>query len=227
MLRTVGPGLEKTFNVGAFDRRGHGRTADSAAAFTYEAMADETIAFIESLDRRVHLVGHSDGGNVALLVAQRRPDLIRRIVVVGANYHHDGLVDFALLAPGTADFEQWALKYAQLAPEGIDHAEEVLAKTNEMLRSGPTMTERDLGEITVPVLVMAGDDDVSTLTHTITMFEALRDAQLAIIPGASHAVLKEHTKDCVRMMTRFLTQRLPVATMSPLRRASAGEFPGD
>ena len=227
LLRTLGPGLEKRFNVGAFDRRGHGRTADSAAAFTYEAMADETIAFIESLDRRVHVVGHSDGGNVALLVAQRRPDLIRRMVVVGANYHYDGLVDFALLDPGTPDFDQWALKYAQLAPEGIAHAAEVLAKTNEMLRSGPTMTEADLREITVPVLVMAGDDDVSTLAHTVSLFEALGEAQLAIVPGASHAVLKERTKDCVRMITRFLGQRLPVETMSPLRRASAGEYPGE
>ena len=227
LLRTLGPGLEKKFNVGAFDRRGHGRTRDSAAPFTYEAMAEETIAFLEFLDRRVHLVGHSDGGNVALLVAQRRPDLLRRVVAVGANYHYEGLVDFALMAADTPDFEQWAQKYARLAPEGIGHAPEVLAKTNEMLRSGPTMSERDLGEITVPVLVMAGDDDVSTLNHTVTMFEALADAQLAIIPGASHAVLKERTRECVRIITRFLTQRLPVETLSPLRRATAGEYPGE
>ena len=103
----------------------------------------------------------------------------------------------------------------------------MLAKTNEMLRSGPTMTEADLREITVPVLVMAGDDDVSTLDHTVSLFEALGDAQLAIVPGASHAVLKERTKDCVRMITRFLGQRLPVETMSPLRRAPAGEYPGE
>lgn len=227
LLRTLGPGLGREFSVGAFDRRGHGRTADSAEGFTYEAMADETIAFIESLDRRVHLVGHSDGGNVALLVALRRPDLLRRVVVVGANYHYDGLVDFALLAAGTPEFDQWAIKYAQLAPERIEHAAEVLAKTNVMLRTGPTLSERDLRAISVPVLVMAGDDDVATLNHTVTMFEALRDAQLAIIPGASHAVLKEHTKDCVRLITRFLTQKLPVETLSPLRRAAAGDFPGD
>jgi len=227
MLRSIGPGLERHFRVGAFDRRGHGRTADTPAAFTYESMAQETIAFIESLDRRVHLVGHSDGGNVALLVGQRRPDLIKRMVVVGANFHHDGLIEFPLMQPGTPDFEQWASKYARHAPEGISHAEEVLIKTNEMFRTGPTMTVRDLGEITVPVLVMAGDDDVATLGHTTTMFESIPVAQLAIVPGASHAVLKEHTKDCVRMIHRFLLQKLPVATYSPLRRASDGEFPGD
>jgi len=227
LLRSVGPGLKQHYRVGAFDRRGHGRTADTAAPFTYDAMADETISFIESLDRRVHLVGHSDGGNVALLVAQRRPDLLKRVVVVGANYHYDGLVDFELLETDSPGFEEWATKYATRAPDGIAHAAEVLAKTNVMLRTGPTMTTTDLAQIEVPVLVMAGDDDVATLEHTTTMFESLPDAQLAIIPGASHAVLKEQTALCVRLIHRFLSQKRPIVTYSPLRRARVGEFPGD
>ena len=227
MLRSIGPGLSKSFSVGAFDRRGHGRSADSAEPFTYEAMAEETIAFIELLGRRVHLIGHSDGGNVALLVAQRRPDVLKRVVVVGANYHFRGLLDFPLLEVDTPDFERWAAKYALHAPEGKAHAREVLLKTNEMLRTGPTMSVADLGEIAVPILVLAGDDDVSTLDHTTTMFESIPDAQLAIIPGASHAVLKERTRDCVRIIRRFLRQKGPVVTYSPLRRAGPGEFPGD
>lgn len=227
MLRTIGPGLSRRFRVGAFDRRGHGRTADTCAPFSYESMADETIAFLESLDRRVHLVGHSDGANVALLVGRRRPDLVKRMVVVGANYHYEGLLDFPLLQPDTPAFEEWALKYARHAPEGIAHAAEVLAKTNAMFSSGPTMTLADLAEIPVPTLVMAGDDDVATLAHTTSLYEALPQGQLAIVPGASHAVLKERTRDCVRMIEWFLTESLPVTTLAPLRRASPGAFPGD
>ena len=210
--------------MGAFDRRGHGRTANTRESFTYESMADETVAFIEALGRRVHLVGHSDGGNVALLVGQRRPDLIKRMVVVGANFHYEGLMDFPLLEADGPDFENWVLKYAALAPGGRLHARDVLLKTNELLRTGPTMSVGDLAQIAAPVLVMAGDDDVSTLQHTITMFESIRDAQLAILPGTSHAVLKERTKDCVRLIGRFLRQRGAVATLSPLRRAPTGEI---
>ena len=66
LLRDLGPGLAKRFAVAAFDRRGHGRTGDTDEPFSYGAMADESVAFIELLGRRVHLVGHSDGGNVAL-----------------------------------------------------------------------------------------------------------------------------------------------------------------
>jgi pimeloyl-ACP methyl ester carboxylesterase len=227
LLRSIGPGLATSFSVGAFDRRGHGRTADTPDAFSYESMADETIAFVEMLDRRVHLVGHSDGANVALLVAQRRPDLLKRVVAVGANFHYRGLVDFPLLEPSGPEFEEWALKYARHAPEGISHAAEVLRKTNEMFRTGPTMTTDDLGSITVPVLVMAGDDDVATLEHTTTMFESIPESQLSIVPGTSHALLKERPRECVRIIRRFLRQRLPVETYSPLRRAAAGGFPGE
>jgi len=227
LLRTLGPGLSKKFRVGAFDRRGHGRTADTDEAFSYEAMADETIAFLELLDRRVHLVGHSDGGNVALLVGQRRPDLLKRVVVVGANYHHRGLLDFPLLWPEDPGFEPWALKFAEQSPDGLARAREVLLKTNAMFTTGPTMTPEDLREIAVPVLVMAGDDDVATFEHTISMFESIRDAQLCIMPGTSHGLLKERTKDSVHFITRFLTQKLPVTTSAPLRRAAVESFPGD
>src|ERR1700722_11642517 len=92
LLKSIGPRLLWRYRLAAFDRRGHGRTGDTEEPFSYDAMADETIAFIEYLHRTVHLVGHSDGGNVALIVAMRRPDLVRRVVAIGANYHFEGLM---------------------------------------------------------------------------------------------------------------------------------------
>jgi pimeloyl-ACP methyl ester carboxylesterase len=210
--------MSKTFAVAAFDRRGHGRTSDSVEPFSVESMAEETIAFIELLKRRVHLIGHSDGGNVALLVALKRPDLVRRIVVVGSNFHHDGLMameDFTPCSPGFADF---ALSYAKHSPDGIEHARIVVEKTLHLIKTGPSLTKDDLGHLVVPVLVMAGDDDVAKLEHTKTMYESIPNAQLAIIPGASHSVLKEQTKLCIAMIKRFLTQPLPPATKYPIRR---------
>src|SRR5580658_2455873 len=92
LLDSIGPVLGERYCVAAFDRRGHGRTADTAEALHYEAMADETIGVLEYLDRPAHLVGHSDGGNVGLLVAMRRPDLVSRLVMIGSNFHHSGLL---------------------------------------------------------------------------------------------------------------------------------------
>ena len=218
LLRDVAPRLEGRFRVAAFDRRGHGRTADTDEPFHYSTMADETIAFLEHLGVRTHLVGHSDGGVVALLVAMRRPDLVRRLVVIGANYHFSGLHDtpeFPLKGP---IFKQWRRDYARLSPDGRGHARAVIQKATTLFASEPTLSCDDLATIKAPVLVMSGDDDVVKLSHTCSMYESFRNAQLAVVPGTSHGLLKERNKLCTRMIREFLTSELPPVTLAPVRR---------
>lgn len=91
LLNSIGAGLAERYRVVAFDRRGHGYTSDTDADFHYADMADETVRVLEQVvGGPAHLVGWSDGGIVALLVALQRPDLVQRLVVIGANYHFDG-----------------------------------------------------------------------------------------------------------------------------------------
>ncbi len=221
MRRTIGPLLAKRFAMASFDRRGHGRTGDSDRPFSYDDMADETIAFIQLLGRRVHLVGHSDGGNVALLVAMRRPELLKRIVIVGANYHHEGLMPLPEFDTDGDDFARWAERFATRSPDGLAHARIVAAKTQAMFATEPTLTKDDLATIRVPVLVMAGDDDVATLEHTCSMYQSIPEAQLCIVPGTSHSVLRERTGQSARIIDHFLRSRLPVVTETPIRRSGA------
>ncbi len=221
LLRSIGPRLEKYYRIAAFDRRGHGRTADTDEPFHYNAMANETIAFLEYLGKPAHLIGYSDGGIVALLVAMRRPDLVKRVVVVGANYHYSGLVSTPPIDFAGKEFAKWAKKFGKRSPDGRRHAREVVEKTLEMFASEPILRTSNLANIHVPVLVMAGDDEVIALSHTCSMYEALPESQLAIVPGTSHAVLKERTKESVRIIRHFLDSRLPPVTLYPVRRASA------
>jgi pimeloyl-ACP methyl ester carboxylesterase len=220
LLTSIGTSMAKRFRVAAFDRRGHGRTKDTDEPFSYDAMATETVAFIEYLDRRVHLVGHSDGGNIALLVAMRRPDLLRRVVAIGANYHHGGLMPMAPFDSESEAFSEWAQRFGENSPDGPEHARAVEEKTRIMTFSQPTLTPKDLATIPVPVLVMAGDDDVATLSHTCSMYEAIPQGQLSIVPGTSHMLLKERTKESVRIIDHFLVSKLPPVTFAPLRRPS-------
>ena len=182
-------------------------------------MADETIAYLEHLGRRTHLIGHSDGGIVALMVAMRRPDLVKRVAAIGANYHFDGLAPMTPFGTDSEGFGLWAQKYADLSPDGIAHAPVVLKKTMAMFASEPTLTTYDLSTITRPVLVMSGDDDVVTLEHTCSLYLAIPGAQLAVVPGTSHALLKERTRASVRVLRHFLRSELPVTTYMPVRRA--------
>lgn len=219
LLRVLGPPLSKRFELAAFDRRGHGRTADTEEPFSYGSMADETIAFLELLKRRVYLLGHSDGANVALLVAFRRPDLVKRMVLVGANFHHEGLVamdDFTSTSPG---FPEFAQQFGERSPDGAQHAAVVVSKSRFLVRTQPTLRAQELRSMSVPVLIISGDDDVVRLSHTVSMYEAFPEAQLAILPGTSHAVLKEKTKECVRFIKEFFLGPIPPTSLNPMRRA--------
>jgi pimeloyl-ACP methyl ester carboxylesterase len=219
MLGTIGGPLGQRYRVAAFDRRGHGRTADTAEPFHYDSMADETVAVLEHLGGRAHLVGYSDGGITALLVALRRPDLVDRLVLIGTNFHHAAL---RKLDPPEDDDPAFALlrqTYAERSPDGVDHFDQFVAKTFTMFAAEPTLTVDDLARIAVPALVLVGDDDLLDLKHVVDLYESMPNAQLAVVPAASHLLPVEQPDETARLALRFLTSELPPATMLPSRRA--------
>jgi pimeloyl-ACP methyl ester carboxylesterase len=218
LLDAMGAQLGESYRVAAFDRRGHGRTADTDAPFHYAAMADETIAFLEQLGGPAHLIGWSDGGNVGLLVAMRRPDLVGRLVVIGSNYHHDGLLPL----PTDDDsplLEMLLQSYGERSPDGADHFGDVVGKTLTMFATEPELTVDDLRRVSVPVLVLVGDDDAIALSHTCSLYESIPGAQLAVVPGASHTLPMEQPEETVRIINRFLTGDATPTTLMPIRRA--------
>jgi pimeloyl-ACP methyl ester carboxylesterase len=218
MLRSFSR-LQHSFAIGAFDRRGHGRTPDTPAPFSYKAMAEETIAFLERLPRQASLVGYSDGGIIALWVALLRPDLIDRMVVIGANYHYDGVLPLPAFNAESPGFDAWAQKYASESPDGIEHAAEALAKGTVLFGTEPTFRLEEISHITNPTLVVSGDDDVVRLSHTVSMYEALSHGQLLVLPGTSHAIVKERPKALSREIRRFLRGPVTPVTFYPQRRA--------
>jgi len=219
MLGTIGRPLGDRYRIAAFDRRGHGRTADTDAPFHYDAMADEAIGVIEHLGGPLHIAGFSDGGIVGLLVALRRPDLVDRLVLIGTNFHHDGLHDMPDEGDDDPTFQLLAAAYAERSPNGGEHFATFKDKTIAMFMAEPTLTAGELAGVDVPTLVLAGDDDLIKLDHTCDLYRALPNAQLAIVPAASHLLPVEQPEETARIVERFLTADLPPATMMPIRRA--------
>ena len=221
LLDPLGPPLADRFRVVAFDRRGHGRTADTDAPFHYDDMVTETIAAIEKLiGGPAHLVGWSDGGNVALLVALRRPDLVRSLVLIGSNYHFDSAVPAESTGSGPPGFIRE--RYAERSPNGSAHFATVFEKSREMWAVEPTLSTDDLRRITAPALVLVGDDDLMTLAHTASLYESLPLGQLAIVPGASHGVVIEKPDLVGRLIGDFLSAPGKPETVFPVRRRSPG-----
>jgi len=80
---------------------------------------------------------------------------------------------------------------------------------------------RAAGGITAHTLVVVGDDDIVALDHTASLFRAIPNSELAVVPGTSHFAAMEKPELVNRLVLDFL-QRDPVPTYMPLRRAAAG-----
>jgi pimeloyl-ACP methyl ester carboxylesterase len=211
--------LAERFRTFTPERRAHGRTPDVEGPITFEAMAQDTIRFLEQVvGGRARVLGVSDGASVALLVALRRPDLVERLVFVAGVFHHEGWWSQAI-DPNNEPPAFLENSYAELSPDGVAHYGVVVDKLVRMHQIEPTLTAIDLGAIPCRTLVMLGDDDEIRLEHGITLYRALPDAELAVIPGTSHGLLVEKPDLCNTMIVDFLTND-PIATFAPIRRAS-------
>jgi pimeloyl-ACP methyl ester carboxylesterase len=188
----------------AFDRRGHGRTADTTEPFSYESMADEAIAVLEARDAGpADVVGYSDGAITALYLALRRPDLVRSLVLMSANIKPLPSETFALDPDSPATAMLRAI-HGALSPDGADHFDEVVRKTEEMFGAQPTFSLDELASIDVPALVMAADRDDIELEETAILHRTLPSAQLAIVPNATHAFPWERADVVLTLITQFL-----------------------
>jgi pimeloyl-ACP methyl ester carboxylesterase len=210
--------LARHFRVYTPEQRGHGHTPDVAGPITFELMAQDTIAFIETVTGGpVYLLGCSDGATLALTVALRRPDLVRRLVFAAGVFHRDGWQD-GVLDSDPPDFLRQS--YGEVSPDGIGHYDVIVAKLDAMHAHEPALTHDDLGTIACRTLVMVADDDEVRLEHAVDLYRNLPDAELSVVPGTSHGLLVEKPELCNTVITEFFTKD-PLPTFAPIRRAGS------
>jgi pimeloyl-ACP methyl ester carboxylesterase len=153
-------------------------------------MAQDTIAFMDALDiRDAHLVGWSDGAVVALHVALQRPELVRKLVLIGQALNHDELpahVREMLTGGMTPEILPSFLRqlYADVSPDGPERFDVVFDKLTATWRTEPSFSLSELERVSVPTLFMLGDGDCVTVEPAAAVQRAIPDAQLAVVPGA-------------------------------------------
>jgi pimeloyl-ACP methyl ester carboxylesterase len=180
-------------HVVAPDQVGQGRTPDVPGPLSYTAMMEDTAELFRMLKlNQVDVVGFSDGGILALMLAVRHPHLVRRLVISGANIAPEGLNPKALEQLRANQNPQ---------PRSLDEKLALLWAT------APTESELNhdlLARITQPVLVVSGDRDTITLEHTLTIFHALPNAELCVLPGTDHGTFSARPEWLNPIMRDFL-----------------------
>lgn len=201
------------FRVYVPERRGHAHTPDVDGPISYAVMTDDTIAYLEAvIETPAHLVGWSDGAVVALMVATRRPDLVKRMVLIGQYYNANGkapggIVD-AVLAnlDGAKQFLRGG--YDPVSPDGPEHFDVIFDKMLVMVTTEPELDLADFDAVVVQTLVVQGDRDDVTIDHSVAVVSALGDARLAVLPG-THALPIESPELLNPLLVSFLRDGSP------------------
>ena len=206
------PDFAKHFRVVAFERAGHGRSPDTDEPFSFDIMTAYTVELVEKLKiGAVNVLGWSDGAVIAFLLAISREDLVKRIVSVGGLFSTDSLApkDVAWLRGVTPESfrkvePSIVERYEGLSPDGPGHFPVVFQKTIRMWLNEPNISKDDLGKISAPALVMAGDRDATRFEHTLELFRSIRNAEMCIVPGTTHFLLSEKPELATRVILEFL-----------------------
>jgi len=196
--------LAEARRVIAVELQGHGRTADIDRPISYEQMADDVAALLRHLGiGAADVFGYSMGGGVALQVAIRHPEVVRRLVVASASYTSDGAHPELLEMIPTLTPEAFAgspieEEYLRLAPNPEDFPT-LVAKLKRLDMDHFAWPPEEIGGISSPTLIIVGDSDAILLEHAVEMFRllgggvmgdlaGLPKSQLAVLPGTTHFI---------------------------------------
>ncbi len=214
-----------------FDQQGHGRTADAPRQMSYEQFADDAAALLRALAvERADVMGYSQGGAVGLQLALRHPQLVSKLITLGAPYRRDGWypsiwqglealsADFFAGTPvseafrqHTADSEAFGAYVEKMRVLGLDDQ---------------NISDEQMRSIKAKTMVIVGDADGVKPEHAIAMFKlrgggdeaaaatgAITDvpqARLAILPASSHTSIPAAVPTLEPMITAFLDDVPPV-----------------
>ncbi len=212
------PSLAKTRQV-AVEQHAHGHTADIDRPLSYEQMADDTAALLRQLEiERADIFGYSMGGGVALQIAIRHPDLVRKLVVAAATYNSDGIYPEILegienLKPENLAGSPWQKEYARTAPNP-EHWPTLIAKAKELDRQVQAWPPEAIQSIKAPTLVIIGDSDVVRTEHAVQMFRLLGAAFPAMSPAS-----RIHSSPCSRERHTSHLCNAPVCCFRSSRRS--------
>lgn len=202
--------LAATHRVVAVDSRGHSKSTNTADKLTYEMMSDDVLAVMDvARIERADIVGWSDGGNIALDIARRYPERVRKVVAFGAVYDATGAKEQDIAQMRTAKPDDGAFFPMRSSFEKNNPNPETwpvfFQQVQTMLLTEPRWTVDDLRAIRAPVLLVNGEHDLVRIEHATEMKNAIAGARLEIIAGAGHEAPLAQADKVNALMLAFLT----------------------
>lgn len=170
-------GFSQSYRVLALDTRGHGASPRGQAPFSIRQFADDLWAFMEEMGiEKAHILGFSDGGNIAMQFALDHPERVEKLILNGANLDPRGVK--ALVQIPIILGYKLASFFARWQPGARKNAEMLGLMVNE-----PHVAPEELQRLTMPVLVIAGTRDMIREKHSRLIHQSLPRAELVFVEG--------------------------------------------
>ncbi|MBR4718176.1 MAG: alpha/beta hydrolase [Lentisphaeria bacterium] len=185
------------YHVYAVDTRGHGRTPRGGMPFTIRQFAEDLLGFMDEHQiEKAHLLGFSDGANIAMVFAVRHPGRVNRLILNGANLNSSG-VKRRIQIPIELGY-RIAKCFSGKSDEARRNAEMLGLMVNE-----PDVTPSELAGIRAQTLVIAGTRDMIKEAHTRLIAESIPDARLVFVKG-DHFIANRNPAEFNRAVLDFL-----------------------
>jgi pimeloyl-ACP methyl ester carboxylesterase len=195
--------FKNQYHIIIADSRFHGKTENGSELLTYELMAKDYNALLDYLKiDSAYIIGQSDGGIIGLLIAISYPKKVKKLVTTGPNLRPDSTA----LPTWDIELTRNEIKEIESKMNKGDTSKELLRlwATQNLMDKYPSITNNELSKIKAEVLVMAGDADVIKLEHILEIFQNIHKAQLFIMPGATHFMLRSEYALFNQIVERFL-----------------------
>ncbi len=185
---TVLPLLAKDHKVVAVELQNHGHTESREVPETFEQDADDVAALLANLHiEKASFFGFSNGGNTAIQIALRHPNVVNKLVLASTFYKREGFSPgfFDGMKQLTVEVIPKALKDAFLKIN--NDSTKLLAtfnKDRERMLHFKDWSDADMASIAMPTLIINGDHDVVSNEHAVAMSRLIKNSRLMILPGA-------------------------------------------
>lgn len=187
----------KHYKVFAIDTRGHGKTPRGTMPFTIRQFADDLLGFMDKHQiEKAHILGFSDGANIAMIFAMRYPDRLDRLILNGANLNPRG-VKRKTQIPIEIGYKI-ARKFADKNDSAKQNAEMLGLMVND-----PNVMPGELTGISAKTLVIAGTKDMIKEEHTRLIAASIPNAELVFVRG-NHFIASKRPEEFNRVVLQFL-----------------------
>jgi pimeloyl-ACP methyl ester carboxylesterase len=193
--------FSKKYKVIVSDSRSQGKSKDKGDSLSFEMMADDEAALLDTLHiKAAFVIGWSDGGINALLLAIRHPKKVIKLVSSGANLRPDSTA--ITLSVWKKDNTIYGILKTKIITTFADKNKKKLFMLDFLQ---PNIPNVELNEIKCPSLIIGGDHDIITIEHTALIYENIPRGYLWIVPNSGHRTLIEHKDEFNKRVDDFFS----------------------